>query len=325
MRVLVTGGFGFVGRHLAQHLVKSGDDVGLTYFKEESKDPIVDKLCPLPKAVQTLALDIRDGKACKELMMVLRPDAIYHLAGVPTVHDASGDDFQRVNETNVQGTINMLEALKHHSPATRFLFVSSSEVYGEPRPGTLPLTELATMRPVNSYGLSKAWADVATFTYSMRDSLDTVRIRPFPHIGPGQTDRFSISSFARQVAQIKLGKKKAVIEVGNLEAKRDFSDVSDIVRGYREIMLNGKKHDVYNLCSGKSIGVGEVLQKLIKIAEVEVEIQVDQARLRPIDISDHYGSYDKAQKDVGWKPRIDFEATLHSLFAYWLEYEGMLK
>jgi len=175
------------------------------------------------------------------------------------------------------------------------------------------------LRPVSAYGIAKAAADLASFKYSAADSVDAVRARPFPHIGPGQDSAFAISSFARQIAEIKLGRAEPKIMVGNLEAKRDFSDVSDIVRGYREVGMNGQKGEVYNLCSGSSIQVGDLLQKLIKVAEVEVEIEVDPARLRPIDVPDVYGDNSKAQREIGWKPRIDLEGTLHSLFAYWLE------
>lgn len=213
----------------------------------------------------------------------------------------------------------MLQSLVKTSPKTRFLYVSSAEVYGDPRPGSLPLTENSVLRPVSNYGISKVVADLATFKFSHREGLDTVRVRPFPHIGPGQSETFAISGFAKQLAEIKLGKREAVIKVGNLEPKRDFTDVSDIVRGYRETCLNGKRGEVYNLCSGSSIAIGDVLQLLIKIAEVEVEIEPDPERMRAVDITNLLGSAEKALKDFGWKPRVDLEGTLSSIFAFWIE------
>lgn len=320
MKALITGGFGFVGRHLANHLVSCGDDVAVTYQAGEEKadEASINRGVALPKTAQTIALDICDRQAVSNVIALLKPDAVYHLAAKTFVPDAERNS-RDVFEVNLFGTLNLLDALVKHSPSTRFLFVSSAEVYGEPKPGALPIDENTPLRPISIYGVSKAAADVAVFKYARRENLHAVRIRPFPHLGPGQDARFAISSFARQLAEIKLGRREAVIEVGNLEARRDYSDVSDIVRGYREALLNGKRGEVYTLCSGKSVGIGDVLQQLIKLSEVEVEVQVDPERLRPLDIPDSYGSYARAQKDFGWKPRIDLEGTLHSMLAYWLE------
>ncbi|MCB0343723.1 MAG: SDR family NAD(P)-dependent oxidoreductase [Bdellovibrionales bacterium] len=320
MRSLVTGGFGFVGRHLAHHLVSCGDDVAVTYQAGEEKadEASINSGVALPKSVQTIALDVCDKKAVNDVISLMKPDAVYHLAAKTFVPDAERQS-RDVFEVNLFGTLNILDALVENSPSTRVLFVSSAEVYGEPRPGSLPINEDTPLRPISIYGVTKAAADVAVFKYAKRENLHAVRIRPFPHLGPGQGDRFAISSFAKQIAEIKLGRREPVIYVGNLEAKRDYSDVSDIVRGYREALLNGKRGEAYTLCSGKSVEIGEVLQQLIKVAEVDVEIQVDQERLRPVDIPDSYGTFARAQKDFGWKPRIDLEGTLHSILAYWLE------
>lgn len=313
MRTLITGGVGFVGPHLASHLVKCGDDVAVTYLYTE-KDPPV----PLPKATQTIALDITKKDEVDQVIKLLQPDAVYHLAArtfVPT----SEQDPKDVFDVNVFGLMNLLDAVAKYSPASRVLYVSSAEVYGDPWPGTLPLSENALMRPINVYGASKASADLSAFAFAHKESIHVVRARPFPHTGPGQRPNFALSSFARQLAQIKLGRAEPVVRVGNLEVKRDYSDVSDIVRGYREALLNGARSEAYNLCSGRSVEIKELLQMLIKIAEVEVEVVVDPALVRPVDIIDCYGSYQKANKDFGWKPRIDLEGTLSSLFAYWVE------
>lgn len=323
MRALITGGYGFAGRHLAHYLISCGDDVALSY-QPGSKDELVlasknsERGVAVPTAVQSLALDITNRKSVFDLIQLLKPDIIYHLAGITFVPEAEGA-LDSTFQTNFFGTVNLLDAIAKESKETRFLFVGTSEIYGDPRPGTLPLTELTPARPVSVYGLSKAAADLAAFRYSHSENLFIVRARPFNHIGPGQQDRFAISSFAKQLAEIKLGRSEPTIKVGNLEAKRDYSDVSDIVRGYREVILNGKRGEVYNLCSGVSTAVGEILKKLIKVAEVETTVEVDPERVRPIDIPEVVGSNQKAQKEIGWKPRIDLEATLHSLFAYWLE------
>ena len=317
MRVLVTGGHGFVGRHLGEHLLKCGDDVALTYLPN-ARNEEADNKYPIPKAVQSLALDITNKKAVDDLLALLRPDAVYHLAGLSFV-PAQENDMNKVFAVNTFGTTNILDAVSKHAKKAKVLIVTSAEVYGEPRPGSLPLTEAAELRPVSLYGASKAAADLMTFTYAFRDGVDAIRVRPFNHTGPGQSDHFSIAGFAKQVAAIKLGKASPKILVGNLDAKSDFSDVSDIVRGYREALLNGKRGEAYNLCSGRSVEVKEMLNRLIAIAEIEAEITVDESRLRPVDIVDIYGSYQRAQKDFGWKPRIELDGTLSSLLAYWVE------
>lgn len=325
MRALITGGTGFAGKHLAHYLVSCGDDVAVTYHPNDKPTDYSPKKAVnqqrgvnLPPSVQTLALDVTNKKSVDELINLAQPDIIYHLAAITFVPQGELDT-RKIFDVNAFGTINLLEAVAAHSRSSRFVFVSSSEVYGDPRPGTLPLNENAVFRPVSIYGVAKATAELTTFKFATAEGLDAVRARPFPHIGPGQSSVFALSSFAKQVAEIKLGRREPKILVGNLEAKRDYSDVSDIVRGYREVGLNGKRGEAYNLCSGASVQIGEVLQQLIKVAEIEVEVVVDPERLRPIDVPDTYGDNGKALKEFGWKPRIDLEATLHSLFAYWLE------
>jgi len=320
MRALITGGYGFVGRHLAQHLASCGDDVAVTYLPNgERSAPVTSPAeTPLPRTAQSMALDVTDKAAVTQIITLAQPDAVYHLAGRTFVPEGE-TDFDGVLQTNLIGTTNLLNAIAEHSPQTKFLMVSSAEVYGDPWPGSLPYLETSVLRPASNYGVTKAAADLMTFKYAHRNGVHSIRVRPFPHIGPGQSDKFAISSFARQVAEIHLKKREAVIKVGNLEAKRDYSDVSDIVRGYREALLNGKRGEAYNLCSGQSIAVGDILKKLIAIAEVEAEIEIDPERVRPIDVPDLYGSYQKAQKEFGWKPRIALDGTLASLFAFWVE------
>lgn len=336
MRALITGGYGFVGRHLAGHLVKCGDDVAVSYYpKKKTNDPegkvqgeipdepeleslMYESGLPLPKTVQCLALDVTNQKAVNDVISLLKPDAIYHLAALTFVPDAERA-IAKVLEINTLGTLYLLEAVAKYSPKSRILAVSSSEVYGDPSPGDLPLTEQAMLRPVSIYGVTKASAELASLKYTLRENLFIVRVRPFPHLGPGQSPLFAVSSFAKQLAAIKLGKEPPVLKVGNLEVKRDLTDVADIIRGYREALLNGKRGEVYNLCSGTSISIREVMEKLIKIAEVKVTVQVQAKRQRTGDIQDIWGSSQKANKDFGWKPRIELDGTLHSLFAYWVE------
>jgi GDP-4-dehydro-6-deoxy-D-mannose reductase len=325
MRVLVTGGTGFVGTHLAKHLVECRDDVALTYLPSKvasrSKDlELLEEVRKsiVPKSVQHVALDITNLSELKQIVTLMQPDVIYHLAAISFV--PSGEDETReVIAVNTLGTLNLLEAVKECCPSAKILLVSSSEVYGIPRPGALPLTEQSELRPISAYGVSKSAAEQMGYKFSVRNGMHVISVRAFPHVGPYQEDRYALSSFARQVAEIKLGKRPPFLEVGNIEVKRDFSDVSDIVRGYREAVLNGRNGEVYNLCSGQSYVLSDLIQMLFTIAGVEAEIRIDPARVRSTDIPEHVGSYQKASKDFGWKPRVETEAMLGSLFAYWLE------
>ena len=324
MRALITGGYGFVGRHLAKHLEQCGDDIAVTYRPDQAnveEDPyakILDSYLPLPKASQSLALDIRDKKAVEEVVSLLRPDVIYHLAAITFVPEAENDP-NLVSDVNFSGTKHLFDAIRSFSPQTQMLCVSSAEVYGIPRPGSLPLTEKSELRPISEYGVTKAMADISAFKYSYRDNVKIIRVRSFPHVGPGQSDRFALSSFAKQVALAKLGKAAPEINVGNLEVKRDYTDVGDVVRAYREAILNGKQGEVYNICSGKSIAIGDMLNLIIARAQVDVEIKQDPSRIRVVDIPDSYGSYDKAQRDFGWAPRVEQEAMIDGLLTYWLD------
>ena len=318
MRALVIGGYGFVGRHLAQHLVSCGDDVALTYTVDRRDDVISARLLKdqgeiaVPRVVQSMALDITDADAVSKLVSLLKPDVIYHLAALSFVPDAEKSPSLAFS-VNTTGTINIVEAIKSHSPETRLLFVGTSQSYGTPRPGVLPITENSELRPGNVYALTKTYADLACYTSVVRDSLHIVRVRPFQHTGPGQSPIFAISSFAKQVAQIKLGKAPPQVSVGNLDIKRDYCDVSDIARGYREAALNGKSGEVYNFSFGQSVSLDSLLRLLITRAGIDIEIVVDPARVRPVEAQDVYGTYAKAHKEFGWRPRVSHEAMLDSL------------
>jgi GDP-4-dehydro-6-deoxy-D-mannose reductase len=319
MRALITGGVGFVGTHLSRHLVECRDSVAVTYLpiQKGTKD-LEERLAILPKSIQSVALDVGDKAALGQILSLMQPEVIYHLAAISFVPDGEGAQDKVLN-INAFGTRNIIEAIKEHSPKTRLLLVSSSQVYGAPRVGSQAILETAELRPNNHYGVSKALAEHFLVRAVLADELDGVIARPFPHIGPLQEDRFSLSSFAKQITEIKLGKKAPVLEVGDLSVKRDFCDVSDVVRGYRDMVLNGKSGEAYNLCSGVSFELAEFVNMMLKLAGVEAEIKQDPARMRPADIQEHLGSYQKANREFGWKPRVEVEAMLNSMLSYWEE------
>ncbi len=316
MKALVTGAEGFVGRHLVRHLLEEGDETAATVFDEAR---------PLDERVWTTPCDVRDRDALESVINEFRPQAIYHLAALSYVPDALADPLP-THEVNALGTLNLLEAAARTCPACRVLYVGTSEVYGPRPPEMMPLVEETPPGPNNPYSKSKLAAEKYCADARRLLGLDVVVARPFNHTGPGQDERFVCSSFARQSAEISLGLREPVVEVGNLEARRDFSDVRDVARAYRLLVIGGATGgaaaSVYNICSGKAVAIETILEKLLARAGKEVELRCDPARMRPVDTPLYYGSHAKIEKAVGWRPEIDLDRTLGDLFNWWREKLG---
>jgi GDP-4-dehydro-6-deoxy-D-mannose reductase len=312
MRALVSGACGFAGSFLIPHLLEQGDQVVGTFISEESIDR-----SPLAQLrFEKVVLDITNPAACLELVERVEPEVLYHLAGISFVPEAEAN-FQKALAINVGGTSNMLRSCSIVDKSVRALVVSSAEVYGRIEAGELPLNENAPLRPQNNYSLTKAMAEMVAQRYSRYSAVDVITVRPFNHIGPGQNERFVTSNFALQLVCIARGRAKPSIQVGNLEARRDFSDVRDVVRAYRLAALQGS--GVYVLGSGCSIRIAEVLETLIEISGQKVEIQTDQERVRPLEVPEVYGSIAKARAELDWEPRYKIRDTLQDIYRYWWE------
>ncbi|NDC39640.1 MAG: NAD-dependent epimerase/dehydratase family protein, partial [Proteobacteria bacterium] len=223
----------------------------------------------------------------------------------------------RVLKINVGATNNLARACHLLERKTRFIFISSAEVYGRISPGDLPIREELSPNPANNYSLSKLMAEQVMRRYQQGGYVLPVIARPFNHIGPGQDVRFVASSFARQLAAISRGKNPPQIQVGNLSARRDFSDVRDIVRGYR--LLAQKGEGIYNFGSGHAVPVSQVLDMLIKASGLTVSIVQDQSRMRAAEVPEIVGSHAKATRELGWKPEIALEQSLEDMFAHWVK------
>lgn len=309
MRALVTGAGGFVGRYLVDHLLEQGDEVlGITRSRSGT-----------PLACKTEYFDIGDLDACRQAISAYKPDAIYHLAGMAFVPEAE-EDFEKALKVNVLGTSNIYRVTHLLERPTRILLISSSEVYGKIKPAQLPINEKTQIAPANNYSLSKAMAELVSTRYSDSASLTNVIIRPFNHIGPGQNARFVVSNFARQLALIKLNKAPAKISVGNLEARRDFTDVRDIVRAYRLAAVSGR--GLYNFASGKSISIRSILDLLIMVSGIKVDVKPDPTRIRASDTPELFADISKAKAELGWEPEFEIRNTLEDIFKYWVEQEG---
>jgi GDP-4-dehydro-6-deoxy-D-mannose reductase len=302
MRALVTGACGFVGPHLTQHLTACGDVVAGAYRDARKGVP-----------QNSYILDLMDRTAVEAMVREFQPEVVYHLAGMSFVPEADSN-FTRALDLNVALTELLLSVCSTFAPNTKFVYVSSGEVYGKITGSDLPLKEEQKVCPQNNYSLTKAMAEMVITKYQRK--IKTVILRSFNHIGPGQDSRFVTSSFAKQLAAIFLGKQEPLLKVGNLDAKRDFTDVRDIVRGYRLAAEHGT--GVFNLCHGKAISISEVLNMLISVSGLTVKLAEDPTRLRPSENPDVHGSFAKAQKELGWHPLIGLEESLKSVYTYWL-------
>ncbi len=304
-RILVTGSSGFVGKHLCGHLEAQGYEVfGCDQLTAEDSP-------------RRRTCDITDTRSIEEtIQWAGPPDFVVHLAAVTFVPEAT-ESPAHVVQVNFLGTLRLAVALRTHAPNARLLFIGSSEVYGPPR--EIPVTEAHPLSPANPYAISKAAADQYCRYLSESDGTDIVRMRPFNHSGPGQSDRFVLSSFARQIAEIEKGQREAVIEVGNLQAARDFMHVNDVVRAYETALKKGRAGAVYNICSAQSHRIGDALETLVAMSDADIRIEVDPERFRPTDTTEMIGSHDKFTRDTGWKPEETFERLLADLLAYWRE------
>lgn len=294
MRALVTGARGFVGPYLTAHLESSGDEVvGL--------GPDV---------------DITDGGAIRSAVGAARPDAVYHLAAASHVGTSWAAPVE-VLRINAEGTLNVLLAAEA-AGASRVVVVGSAEEYGIVEPSALPLTETAPLRPVTPYGASKVAAEVVGLQAFLGRGLPVVLARPFNHLGPGQSDRLVASTLAHQVARNERDGTD-VIMAGDLTPRRDFTDVRDVVRAYRLLVERGEPGEAYNVCSGVATPVSEVADALIASARHPMRIELDPARLRPVELPALQGDASKLRSATGWAPEIPLERTLSDLLGWWRE------
>ncbi|MEO7430309.1 MAG: GDP-mannose 4,6-dehydratase [Acidimicrobiales bacterium] len=292
MRAVVTGGLGFVGQHLVAHLVASGDEVTTIDHRG------------------THAIDILDGPGVADAIARLAPEAVYHLAGWADV-GASWSDPVGVLRVNAEGTLNVLRACEAAS-VRRVLAVASADVYGVVSEADLPLTELSPLRPTSPYAASKAAADALAHQAFLGHGLGVVRVRPFNHLGPGQSEQFVAPALAARIARAERDGLDS-IAVGNLSARRDITDVRDVVRAYRLLIEHGEPGEVYNVCSGQDIAIQELADHLVALARRPITLSPDPSLLRPIDLPVLRGDASRLRAATGWSPEHTIEATLADL------------
>ncbi|HFD39151.1 MAG TPA: SDR family oxidoreductase [Anaerolineae bacterium] len=311
MKALITGISGFVGSHLAEYLLQETDwQVAGTIFGPETN------IAALADRLELYPAELSRLEVMTFILERAQPDAIFHLAAQPLVSAAHRDPWGTL-ETNIRMNLNVLEGAARVCPDCRVLIVGSSEEYGLVAPEELPIDEETPLRPLNAYALSKVAQDLMGLQYHLTHRLHVIRARPFNHIGPRQRKGFVTPDFASQVAAIEAGLQPPIMEVGNLTARRDFSDVRDVVRAYVALIRRGEAGQVYNIGSGESHAVQEVLDALLALSRVPIEVRQDPARMRPSDVPDVVCDASRLRTQTGWQPTIPFEQSLRDVLDYW--------
>lgn len=308
-KVLITGATGFAGQHLVDLLEKLGEySIVGTYISSKPEDK---------ERVKYINLDLINPDDVINTINSELPDHIYHLAALTSPAE-SLENPARTITNNITAQINLLEAVKNSSnPASRILIISSADVYGKVSNENIPIDEDTPMNPTNPYAVSKVTQDLLGLQYYLAFNMNIIRVRPFNHFGPRQEPKFVVPAFARQIAEIEKGKIGPVIKVGNLEQKKDFSDVRDIVKGYHLVLEKGKLGDVYNMGSGKSIKVADILEKLISMSQSKITIEKDDSLFRPTITPDFLCNPTKIAKDLFWHTEIPLEQSLKDTLDYW--------
>jgi GDP-4-dehydro-6-deoxy-D-mannose reductase len=312
MKALITGAGGFAGSHLAEYLLGQALEVVALVRPDEN----LAHLKPILDQVQVEYCDIHDADRLAQVFRDTKPQRIFHLAALTSPAE-SLENPKATYETNVIGTLNLLDGVRQVGLDCRFLFVSSSEVYGTVNDDDLPLREEAVLRPANPYAGSKAAGELLTCQFVRSYGIEAICVRPFNHTGPRQSAAFVCSNLARQVAEIVLGVHEPVIKVGNLATCRDFTDVRDMVRGYGLLLEKGDPGDVYQLCSGRPVSIERILEILQDSTSAPIRIAVDPTRVHVHSARVLWGVAEKAQRTVGWTPEYPLERTLVDLKKYW--------
>lgn len=299
---IVTGAGGFVGRHLTTALSGTQTDVIRWYRRP-----------PDGETGPWRQVDILDHDAVRRAIAQEQPGRIYHLAGAPHVGDAWRDSLTTL-QVNVLGTHHLLSAVRDVAPACRVLVITSGMIYAR---SDEALTENAPLVPTSPYGLSKLAQDQLARLCAVEEGLDVVVARPFNHIGPGQDPSFAASSFARQIALIEAGRRAPVLRVGNLDAERDLTDVRDVVRAYMTIMSGAGAGEAFNVCSGRTWRIGDVLTHLLAATPAAIDVEPDPDRLRPSDLPRLLGDHARLTGRFGWRPEIPLTQTLDDLLTWW--------
>jgi len=314
MKILITGITGFVGSHLAEYILNlnEGHEVyGLCRWRSPREN-----LKSIYNKVTLCDGDLCDLGSLIRHIETIKPDIIFHLAAQSYVLTSFNSPVHTL-WTNVIGTTNLLEAVRITKADPVIHICSSSEVYGQVDPKYVPITEDCPFRPASPYAVSKVGEDMTAYQYWVSYKIKTIRTRMFTHTGPRRGDVFALSFFAKQIAAAELGLQKPLIRVGNLDSVRTICDVRDAVVAYWLLVNKCPPGEVYNIGGNKTLKIGEFLEMLLKHSQIKFEVKVDQALVRPSDVTLQIPSIDKFKKVTGWEPKIPIEKTLQDILDYW--------
>ena len=311
MKALVIGAGGFVGGYLISELCSRGWEVCATKLPHEKINIYGENAV----SYSTADLDILDENAVAELLAGFKPDCIFHLAAQSSVA-LSWKKPALTADINIKGCIDLLEAVRSTGISPRILFIGSSEEYGYAANRPEPVSETVKPEPANIYAITKLAQNMIGELYCKAYGMDIISVRAFNHIGPGQLPQFAVADFCKQAAEIKAGKREPVIHVGNLAAKRDFTDVRDIVRAYAELAVKGRSGETYNVGSGHAVSIQSVLDKIIELSGMEIQVEVDKERFRPVDVPFVEADVTKLKNDTGWERNIPQEESLRDIIEF---------
>jgi GDP-4-dehydro-6-deoxy-D-mannose reductase len=308
-KIFVTGASGFVGKYLISELLSSQKDIQIvgTFLNNEDSD--------LKNKIKLVKVDLGNSTEVEDLISTEKPDFIFHLAASTSPRD-SFNDPKKTFDNNINSEINILEAVRKQKLNPRILITSSAEIYGLVSPENLPINEDTPLNPTNPYAVSKIAQDFLALQYFNSYKFDVIRLRPFNHAGPGQSENFAISAFAKKIAMVEKGELDK-ITVGNLDSKRDFTDVRDVVKAYVLLSEKGKSGEAYNIGSGKSHLLSEILSTLISLSNKKIITEQDQNLIIPLDNPDLVCDYSKLKAATDWAPQIIINQTLKDTLDYW--------
>ena len=303
MKALVTGATGFCGQHLVSHLLQAGYDVsGLDCTDRARPGTTIHKA------------DINDMARVQAILAIVQPDVLLHLAALTNPRI----DYQELHRVNALGTLTLLEAVHQVCPSATVVVTSSSAVYGRGAGAKSQIDEGEPLCPANLYAVSKVAQEMVAYQQFAAHGLRVIRTRAFNLTGPGESANFVTSAFARQIAEIEIGRRDPILHVGNLDAVRDFTDVRDAVCAYRLLAEQGEPGAVYNVCSGQGTRIRQLLDDLLALARFPgVAVQLDPDRLQPADVPIQVGAATRLRGATGWLPEIPLRQTLEDVLDYW--------
>ncbi len=304
-RALITGVAGFAGSHLAQLLISKKISVFGFYHPLHKSTSNIDEF---KKDINLIGCDLSSQPEIENHLRKIKPDYVFHLAAYASA-SLSFKSPKKTLENNIFSQLNLLEALLKTKINSKVLVIGSSDEYGNVDPSNLPVTEDAPIAPISPYALSKLFQDLMGYQYFLGHKSFIVRVRPFNHIGPRQSQNFVVPDFISQIVDLEQ-KGGGIMKVGNIDAWRDFTDVRDMAGAYLLALEKGKPGEVYNIGSGKPVKISDILNKLISLSKVKIKVEQDQSLLRPVDIKNIYCDSSKFRMQTKWVPTIPIEVTL---------------